>query len=709
MIYLLKASAVLFIFYICYQLFLKKETFFQSNRWFLLSGLIIASCIPFVVIPEYIEYTAIDTSEFLINTSNTLVNPTEIQEEPFNYMQLIIWFYTAGLLFFFGKLAIEFLSLRKILNNASIITTSNNFKILETDEQVAAFSFFNYIVYNPNQFKSEELLHIINHEKVHTTQLHSIDTIIAQLSCIIFWFNPIVWLYKKGLQQNLEFIADQKAQHISKCDKSYQTVLLKTSIQNHQLAFTNNFYTSLIKKRIVMLHKSKSNKINQLKFILVLPLIAAFMMSFNTKDIYIEIPSEEKTNSEIITPQTENIEVVITKNTSDDDLKRMQSTLKDKGITFTYNNLKRNKKGEITSIKTSFKTKDHSTNYNVNSDNAIKAIRFKSDDHNFGVSTLDNKKGTYSFKTQDGNTNIQTTGNNIYLIEEETEENKNNTKTTINAYENESSNVLIIEEGDDPIFVVDGKIVKKSLFEDIDSDDIKSINILKGKVALESFGDKGKNGVVIMTKKGSNSFIYKTNKDTDVNVDFEFIETDGKKPLMLLNGNEVSDFKLKSMDPNSIDTIEILKGENAIKIYGDHGKDGVVLINSKKHMLLSGDNNSVLVEVTEESPYKIKTAVSSVYFTDNHNIETIEFVISKHASDSFLKKQKSNLKKHGIDVKFTKVKRNNAGEITGIKISLDDNQGRKSSASWKKKDQAIPDIVLGKSGDDKLFVRAIGH
>ena len=88
-------------------------------------------------------------------------------------------------------------------------------------------------------------------------------------------------------------------------------------------------------------------------------------------------------------------------------------------------------------------------------------------------------------------------------------------------------------------------------------------------------------------------------------------------------------------------------------------------------------------------------------------METIEFVVSKNSSDAFLEQQKSNLKKHGIDAKFSKVRRNKAGEITSIKISLDDSDGSESSSSWKEKDQAIPDIVMGKSRDDKLFIKAI--
>ena len=97
--YILKAAAVLFIFCACYQLLLQKETFFQANRWFLLSGLIVACVIPLIVIPVYIEYTVTNTNNFAINYNN--LNTAVILEEPFDYLQLAIWTYFAGILFFF--------------------------------------------------------------------------------------------------------------------------------------------------------------------------------------------------------------------------------------------------------------------------------------------------------------------------------------------------------------------------------------------------------------------------------------------------------------------------------------------------------------------------------------------------------------------------------------------------------------------------------
>nr|WP_321237005.1 M56 family metallopeptidase [uncultured Psychroserpens sp.] len=730
--YLLKSSAVLFIFYACYQLFLQRDTFFQANRWFLLLGLIIASSIPFIVIPNYIEYTPVASGlEQTYITSNGNATPIAIQEEPFNYIALMTWIYFAGILFFFGKLAVEFLSLKKILNRSTVIS-SGAIKLMETNETVAPFSFFNCIVYNPNQFQNEELMHVINHEKVHTKQWHSMDTIIAQLSCILFWFNPIVWLYKKALQQNLEFIADQKAQYVSTCDKSYQTVLLKASVQNHQLAFTNNFYTSLIKKRIVMLHKSKSNKLNQLKFAVVLPLLALFMMSFNTKTIYVAIPIEDTYAIETTTEQTGDTEITISKDTTDAELKTIQDQLKEKGITFTYHSLKRNAEGEITNIKTDFKSADHSANYNVNGDNGIEAFRFKNDGESFSVGSIKKHKSTFVYETKDGETKIQGTGANVYVFENDDDDNddengqtikiktangtntvkvkansqsswidKAGSKTKIKAFENGKTNIFI-SESEEPLFIIDGKAVQKSLFEDVDSDDIQSINVLKGKSAIASFGDKGKNGVIVMTKKGSKNLFVKADQSSNFNYNYNFGNAKGEQPLFIIDGKRLSEDEFKDLNPNNIDKIEIIKGENAYKVYGKKGENGVVVVNSKS----SRKNKPIVVEVKDNNSWAVETSVSSVYFEDDNGKETAEFIISKHSTDAFIDKQKDALKALGINAKINKVRRNKAGEITGIKISLDDNNGRKSSASWKEKDQAIPDIVLGKSGD-KLIVRAI--
>ena len=107
---------------------------------------------------------------------------------------------------------------------------------------------------------------IIAHEKVHANQYHSIDILLTQLACVVLWFNPFIWLYNKDLKQNLEFSADHDTVNNAVCKKAYQYTLLKTSVPTYQLALSNNFYNSLIKKRIVMLQKSKSAAQAKLSF-----------------------------------------------------------------------------------------------------------------------------------------------------------------------------------------------------------------------------------------------------------------------------------------------------------------------------------------------------------------------------------------------------------------------------------------------------------
>ena len=718
--YILKASAVLFIFYACYQLLLQKETFFQANRWFLLSGLIVACVIPLVVIPVYIEYTVTNTNNFAINYND--LNTAVILEEPFDYLQLAIWTYFAGILFFFGKLIIDFLSLRKVFNSSKT-KTSGSYKLLETNRNITPFSFFDRIVYNPNQFKEEELTHIINHEKVHTKQWHSIDTIISHIACILFWFNPIAWLYKKALQQNLEFIADQKAQHNSLCEKSYQTVLLKTSLQNHQLVITNNFYTSLIKKRIVMLHKSKSSKINQLKMAFVIPILGLFMMSFNTEDIYVEIPLEKEPLMEFI--QTEDIEQVFTKDMSDDDLLIIKKKLANKGVTFDYSGIKRNKNSEITAIKTDFEYNGNSGSYNANSDKAMEPFIFKSNEDSFVVGNFtDRTPKTYT--THNGKTKVQVSGNsNVYVLKnndnskEDTETRIRNSKdidsirvltnsnynvirTSINASGNNKRNVFVTKS-EEPLFIINGEVVKRSLFEDVDSDDIKTINVLKGTSALEVYGNKGKNGVVVMSTKHTTG----NNKNLNNSGALYFNVKGNESPLFILNGEVIKKKDLEKLDPNLIKSVDVIKDSNKTKIYGEKGKNGVVIITSKTSTFSIGNEDKpVIIDVEETNPMEIE--IVEVAYNDNET-PSVEFIISKDASDAFLKRQKAALKKQGIEVKYSKIRRNKAGEITSIKISLDNNNGTKSSASWKEKNQGIPDIVMGRYGDDKLFVRAIGN
>ena len=645
--YLLKASAVTALFYLLYKLFLQRETFFQTNRLYLLIGLVTAICLPLIVIPIYVEYTPI-VSESIIPTTTIIDSQESTNVINFDIWEVLFTIYGLGVALFFGKLLIELTSLKFLFNKHNYYK-SDSYTFIETDNNIPPFSFFNWIVFNPKKYSKEELQHILNHEKIHAKEYHSIDIMITQLACILLWFNPFIWLYKKEIQQNLEFIADNKAQNFADCEKSYQLILLKSSVAKHKFLITNNFYNSQIKKRIIMLHKSKSSKVNAWKYALTLPVLALFLMSFNTKQIFIEaeipedlssIPQTEasvqlnsfyttvdsynnnddsKTKKETATVknrknETDKVTVqahatpnktkakgdvsitVIDKNTTDGELDKIQDRLKKEGLTVKFKSVKRNSKGEITAIKITAKSENSNASYNVNSDEAIDPIKIIYDESNNSISIgnghAKHGKNTYVYENHQGSKykiHKSGSGSNVFVISdddhEEHEGNDHETKIIVRSNGKKgkvktikrSKNVEVISGDDDTVEII----------VDEEGDNEKEVIIVNGKRINTEEGEdniiiKGKSKKVwISDDDGNEDIIMLQNAHDDGNV---FISTNnGKDPLYIIDGKEVSKEKLVKTNPKNIESVTVLKDKNAIEKYGKKGKDGVIIIKTKKN------------------------------------------------------------------------------------------------------------------------------
>jgi bla regulator protein blaR1 len=583
--YLLKASAVIVIFYFCYNLFLQRDTFFKSNRWFLLFGLITAFCIPFIVIPKYIEQNSLSISEFIFTEVSTASN---INSNTIDITQTLSVVYNLGLIFFFGRFLIQLYSLSLLLIKNKK-QQYRHFTFVETLDDVSPFSFFKWIVYNPNQFSETELKQILNHEKVHARQWHSLDILISQLTSIILWFNPIIWLYKKNLQQNLEFIADHNANKKTDCKKSYQHLLLKTSLPNYQMALTNNFYNSLIKKRIVMLHKNRSKNRNYLKFTLILPLLALFIMSFNTKEIIANnnLIDTNEAITEVLESNGDIEMVLITKDFTDEDFNKIKSQFSKKGVTLKFKGIKRNDKGEITAIKVEASSKNANANFNTNSNDPIKPIKITIDSESNSISIGNGSKlhfgegKGYSFMSKDGKHKIHKSGkgSNVFVYSSSDDEHDGE-----HEHDDKHENVFIIKK--------DSKVHKD-----------KNVHVIRGDEdeIIEIKGD-GKNKHKIFVSSGEGKVIREwiSKEDEDENVwitDDEkafkiktigkgnnkiFISGNGdKNPIFILDGKEVPKKVIDELDSDKIDKIEVLKGDAATKEYGKKAKDGVVVITTK--------------------------------------------------------------------------------------------------------------------------------
>jgi hypothetical protein len=372
-IFITKSSGLLVLFYFAYFFLLRKETFFNSNRWFLLAGLVTSVILPFVVYTKIVWVDPAPTpvmnyaAGYIPHTYTTI--PEESFEINWDYVALAI--YGIGFLALIIKFAADFYSLNSVLKGKEI-QREEDFKFIDIEENIAPFSYFDYIVYNSSMFTASELESIIEHEKVHSDQNHTVDVIISRIFCVLFWFNPIIWLYKKAILQNLEFIADNEAAKKISDKKAYQYTLLKITTHENCVAITNHFYQSLIKKRIVMLNKNQSKKTNYWKYCTIIPALAAFVFLFQIEII----AQERKENQEVSQKNTSDDVYKIEKTTTDQELKVIAEKIKQNhDFDVAISNVKRNTDKELTAIKMNIKKGAQEVQtIQINGDEAIKSF-----------------------------------------------------------------------------------------------------------------------------------------------------------------------------------------------------------------------------------------------------------------------------------------------------------------------------------------------
>ncbi len=354
LIYFAKVNGLLILFYLMYVLFLRKETFFTSNRWYLLTGLFVSITLPLLTFTKTIWIETTPIPEF--QTENIMVDNLEnmraIQEPQFDWSVILLIIYGTISLLILLKIGIELASFFKKISNQNI-QKLNNYSLVDSNSTENPFSFFNYIVINKNRFSENELQHILTHESIHVAQKHSLDVLLSKLFCALLWVNPIIWLYRKAILQNLEYIADKLSFEQIENKYDYQITLLKVVTHQHNLSITNQFYQSLIKKRIVMLHTNQSHKRNVLKYAFILPVLVGFMLLFQVETVA-QVKENINTSAKVDKVTVEAILYFTDKNATDTEMKADSEELKKQGIEYKFSKIKRNKNGEIIAIKIEF-------------------------------------------------------------------------------------------------------------------------------------------------------------------------------------------------------------------------------------------------------------------------------------------------------------------------------------------------------------------
>jgi hypothetical protein len=349
LLYFAKVNGLIIAFYLLYLVFLRKETFYVGNRWYLLTGLVTAIVLPLLTFTKTVWVDPEPISQF--TEVVPLVDDTTIRivsEEPMDWSLILSSAYAAVTILILLKVGFEIASFfNKIIKLNK--QKDANFTLIYSNSTENPFSFFKYIVINPSLFSKEEYNHIVTHERIHVKQFHSIDVLFSKVSCALFWINPIIWLYRKAMLQNLEFIADNHSLEQIESKYEYQKTLLKVVANQQSLSITNPFYQSLIKKRIIMLHTNQSHKRNAWKYATILPVLVGFMLLFQIETI---AQTKIVVNSKVVGHYTEvESDNLITSKTTDDEIKAIQKSFTSENTTLKINNVKRNKDGEIIAIR----------------------------------------------------------------------------------------------------------------------------------------------------------------------------------------------------------------------------------------------------------------------------------------------------------------------------------------------------------------------
>ncbi len=277
--YILEVTLCWLIFYGFYSLFLQKETFFKANRIYLVMSLLVGLCLPFININgQNIEPTFVQTFQYSVENINIQM---ELSEKVFPTFQEVLWtIYILGIFIFSSRLLYNFYLINQLLRTGVIVKKATHKLVISTENQ-PPFSFFNYLFISTDLLnKQEDSDKIIQHELAHIEGKHSLDVLLSEILCILFWFNPMIYLYKKNLQDVHEFLADSAVTKTTSI-KKYGHLLMRQALPSVQLALSNYFNHSQLKKRITMMTKKESSRWAYAKFALVFPILIAMTIIFS--------------------------------------------------------------------------------------------------------------------------------------------------------------------------------------------------------------------------------------------------------------------------------------------------------------------------------------------------------------------------------------------------------------------------------------------
>jgi hypothetical protein len=212
------------------------------------------------------------------------------RSQPFGYLSDASLFLLLKGLFYCYLLGVVLFGLSFLLQLAVLLYQSyarpvikdGRFRIVEVSGNRAPCSFGNTIFINPERYDWETYNQILIHEKIHVSGRHTLDILLAEIALVIQWFNPFAWLYRREVENNLEFLTDANVLLHQEVERSaYQLSLLRVSAPHLPFSLTNNYNQSLLKRRIVMMNSKRSSLHTVWKYFFLIPLFTGLVCALN--------------------------------------------------------------------------------------------------------------------------------------------------------------------------------------------------------------------------------------------------------------------------------------------------------------------------------------------------------------------------------------------------------------------------------------------
>ena len=630
LIYILKSAVCLSLFYLFYRLLLSKETFHRFNRIALLGILFLSLLIPFIEVTTAhqteLSQTVLTVEQLLMMAE--AMDPAEVsvaqpEELSISWVQVLLLFYLVGIIFFACRNLYSLSRLLLLIKSGKRERLKGGVRLIVLEREVAPFSWMRYIVISRKDLE-EDGREILIHEMAHIQNRHSIDLLVADI-CIFFqWFNPGIWLLKQELQNIHEYEADETVINEGIDAKDYQLLLIKKAVGTRLYSMANSFNHSKLKKRITMMLKEKSNPWARLKYLYVLPLAAIAVTAFARPEISEKADeiSAVKVNdlAAIVEAKVEEI----TKDVLKDSLKakpyvvpekskmyggrwvsKDSSTVYSADSVVIFNDSVASKRSSVVLYGGRFERISESnkplilvdgkevskdTLYSIMNDeanpNRIKTVSILRSDAALSIYGEKGKHGVYDIEL------LPNADNHFRITKTQAK-----FKTKTGSFPKLNSVPGIgglpirgVYDGEEPLVVIDGKeVLEPNALSKISPDRIKSFSVLKSEAALEAYGEKAKNGVILIDLLSEEEYEdIKKNPQRPYNNAWEMAMNihDNKvvptgKVLFFIDGKEASEEELKNIPANEVRGVSRIdnsgEGETTIRVETERNSDKWVL------------------------------------------------------------------------------------------------------------------------------------